>query len=187
MIEFITGSNWKWRFFTWNGRYALLKHDKQNEYKEYVIELIPSVFYTIKFYDRDREKPEEINDIDSKLYNKLKQKFFCPLIPIEKEDIINIALEVVNKSPMLRYSTLMGWTPYEDKTKDPNFFGGAYIFPDGNEYTITLHKGNLSVFPGHTDAVVCISTALPIVSKKINIEQWADRIYKDEKTIIKFE
>lgn len=114
-------------------------------------------------------------------------KFFCPLREIDKEDMINIALEVLNKKPRLRCSTLLGWIPFEDKTKDPNYFDGTYIFPDGNEYTITLYKGSLSVYPGEITATKAIWLRLPLMSKKINLQQWADKIYKDKDILIEFE
>lgn len=183
MKEFISGTNWKWSFYTWKDKYALFRNGLHNEY---FFEVIPSVFYTIKFYD-DKEQPKEISPIDDCLYKKLMDKFFCPLREIDKEDMINIALEVLNKKPRLRCSTLLGWIPFEDKTKDPNYFDGTYIFPDGNEYTITLYKGSLSVYPGEITATTAIWLRLPLISKKINLQQWADKIYKDKDILIEFE
>lgn len=182
MKEFCGGTNWKWGFYEWNGKPALLKSGR-----EFYFEIVPSVFYKIKFFEGEGNLPKKLTFIDEDLYKILMDKFFCPLRELDKSDMINIALEVLNKRPHLRYSTCLGWTPYEDKTKNPNYFGGTYIFPDGNEYTITFHRGVLSVFPGDVDAYAAISLRLPLISKKVNLQQWADRIYKDENIIIEFE
>lgn len=186
MKEFIKGTSHKWNFYKYNDEYALLK-GKQGDNYEFYFEIIPSVFWVYSFNANYEEAPKKIDPISNDLYEKLMDKFFCPLKEMDKDSLIEIALKVLNKRPRLRYSTLLGWIPFEDKTKDPNYHGGTYIFPDGNEYTITLHRGNLSVFPGKSDAFAAIALTLPLVSKKINLQQWADKQYKDENIIIEFE
>lgn len=182
MKEFIKGTNWKWKFYEWKNKYLLYSGTSG----KYYVEVIPSIFYIINFYDHEDDQLKEIPLVDN-MYEKLMDKFFCPLVEIDKPDMIEIALEVLNKMPGLRRFTLLGWTQFEDKTKDPNYYGGTYIFPDGNKYTITLYKGFLSVFPGEVDAVAAISLRLPLVSKEINLQQWVDRRYKNDKNaLIKF-
>lgn len=186
MKEFITGTNHKWDFYQRKGEYALLK-GKQGDNYEFYFEIIPSVFWEYSFNAKYEEVPKKIDPISDNLYKKLMDKFFCPLKEMDKDSLIEIALKVLNKRPRLMYSTLLGWTNYHDKTQDPNYHGGTYIFPDGNEYTITLKCGKLSVFPGKTDAVPAIALKLPLVSRKINLQQWADKQYKDENIVIEFE
>lgn len=186
MREFISGTNHTWTFYKWKEEYVLRSNCGEN-WEEFYFEVIPGVFRKVKFFQGEGQKPEKITFVEEGLYQNLMDKFFCPLRAIEKEDMIDIALKVLNKTPRLRYRTCMGWIEYEDKTKNPNYFGGTYTFPDGNEYTIALHRGTLSVFPGDVDAFAAICLRLPFISKRINLQQWADRTYKDEHIIINFE
>lgn len=185
MKEFISGMNWKWKFFKFEDEYVLPTGDEENEY---YFEVIPGVFRKSRVFSINRGfMPKEIIDIDDNLYKKLMDKFFCPLRVIEKSDMIDIALKVLNKRPRLRSMTCMAWTPFEDKSKDPNYYYSSYILPDGSTYTIVLHNGDLSVFPGEVSGTVAVWTRLPLVSRRINLQQLADKIYKDKNTVINFE
>lgn len=144
---------------------------------------------------------EHVSDIQGKNMrpNYLRQKVFPDELLLKIRKIIRFkpryfvgytnyhickenALELERNGNTSVYRALI-----RGETKNPNYFGGTYIFPDGNEYTITFHRGVLSVFPGYVDAYAAISLRLPLISKKVNLQQWADRIYKDENIIIEFE
>lgn len=179
---------YKWTFHKYKNEFLLDTGDNDKNCEKYYSCVIPGVFRILKFWRNDdlNNKPEEIKDPSKELYDKLMKIFFVDLKPIEKEDMINIALELLNKRPMLLISTLMGWTDYEDKTKDPNYFHECFLFPDGNKYTVVLHKGDLSVYPSDRDGFMACSSSLPLISRKIDLNSWAKRIYEDEREVITF-
>lgn len=179
MKEFIGGTLHKWRFYKYKDKYVL------DAYKDntYYYEIIPEVFGEIKLYEEDEIT---LVEYDSDIYKELMNKFFCPLRRMDKLEFLITSLKIINKYPLLRIGTLMGWVPYEDKTKDPNYYDMACIFPDGNKYTITLHKGNLCIFPGFGSAFSLISLCLPLFKCEINLNQWADKIYKNKDIYIEY-
>lgn len=183
MKEWIYSSDgYKWKFFKYYNMY-LLDSESSKDKEKYYRELIPGVFGFIRYPEKEKLEKVEYN---SELYHDLMKKFFCPLKPMDFLELSIISLQIINKYPRLQYSTLLGWIPYEDKTKDPNYFDYPCIFPDGNTYTIVLHKGELSVFPGYTTGTTATSLYLPLVSHKINLNQWAEKIYKNDEVIIEF-
>lgn len=178
-------SSYKWTFHKYKNEFLLDTGKSDENYEEYYSCAIPGVFRILRFWKDLEDKPEKIENPSIELYDKLMKIFFIDLRPIEKEDMINIALELLNKYPRLQISTLMGWTDYEDKTKDPNYFHECFLFPDGNKYTVVLHKGDLSVFPSDRDGYGACCSSLPLVSRKIDLNSWANKIYnKDSKNLI---
>lgn len=180
MKEFIRGTLHKWKFYKYNGIYLL---DSCSD-NGYYYEVIPGVF-SIMYYPEESMMENVVYDSD--LYKELMEVFFCPLKQMNLDTLKDIALQVLNKNPRLKCSTMLGWTPYEDKSKDPNYFDFMCIFPDGNKYTITFNKGNLSVFPGHSDAFPSITLRLPLVTGKIDTQKWANKIYVDKNIVLEYE
>lgn len=191
MKEFIYATNgWDWKFYRYKTsispeRYVYLLYTETKD--KYFYEVVPGVFAFIEYVE-----DKYMNKIDKhkepELYETLMKKFFCPLTQMNMLELAIVSLQIVNKDPMLRFGTLMGWSPFDDKTKDPNYYEYPCIFPDGNDYTVTLHKGTLSVFPGHGTAYGMIGTRLPLVSHQIDLETWAKKCEnpKDDSIIIGF-
>lgn len=146
-------------------------------YLSYVCQNIFREMITITDYlTENKMTEEEIIEL-----NSLFENDFVKINNLN--DLSDYALQILNVEPMLESQTLLAWAS-KDRIDDPNYYSGVYIFPDGNHYTIVLHKGELMVYPGKSDYRNKLSDILPLVSIKINLRQWADKITKDSNIII---
>lgn len=106
--------------------------------------------------------------------NDVIEKYSFKSHRFDLSKINDIAVNILKVLPRLSSGTCMGWADYEDKSKNPNWFDGTYIFPDGNKYSIVLCCGNVSVFPGEVNfsASYHDSNKLPISTFKIDKVKW---------------
>lgn len=105
---------------------------------------------------------------------------------MDLDSLKQVALLVINNYPKLSSQTCMGWEKYDDKSEDPNFHDGVYIFPDGNTYTLILRYGRVHIYPGSGSYTWGMDrNRVPLVSLKIDRKTWADRVEsKDSSPII---
>lgn len=138
------------------------------------------VIHTIGEYDQK-------NSIDPYKPKKSESKDFeLPPERFDLNDFTKITLQILNANPKLQGMTCMGWEPYDNKTLDPNYYSGNYIYPDGNEYTICKKREYIYVYPERGDhCLVMGKNKLPLVSFRINLDQWVDRAYNKLNTKIK--
>lgn len=89
------------------------------------------------------------------------------------------AITILEIDPGLRSQTCLGWSDFEDKSKDPNWYSGAYILPDGNTYTIIKKSNRVSIYPGDGDHCFDMDESkAPICDFYINPVVWAKKFYK---------
>lgn len=119
----------------------------------------------------------ELVSLPKEEMDEINNEFSRPLERMTQEKLIDCALMILDIYPTLSSSTCLGWQPYEDKTKDPNWRGGHYIFPDNNTYLVILHKGVLRVYPGKGDIFSTWVCSEPLAETEINIQEWVNKAY----------
>lgn len=123
----------------------------------------------------------DMNEEEYEYFNSILEKGCTPIKNLD--ELKYYALKILNKSPKLVSQTLIG-SVSSDMADNPNWFSGVYILPDKNYYGLVLHKGILKVFQGQTNYIADLKGITPLISVKINIRQWADKITKDANIII---
>lgn len=114
--------------------------------------------------------------------DRINQEFSLPLERMNEFKLAQCAMKILNKFPHLRTSTCIGWEDYDDKTKNSNWMGGEYIFPDNNTYLVCLYKGKLRVYPGTGDAFGTWINREPLTEVEINLNEWVEK-YDNKKDV----
>lgn len=148
-------------------------YNKGRNYERYQCSLGDGLFIERSFKVNDME----LVSLSKVEMDEINNEFSRPLERMNQDRLIDCALKILDIFPKLSSSTCLGWEPYEDKTLDPNWRGGHYIFPDNNIYLVILHKGVLRVYPGKGDIFSTWVCSEPLVETKIDIQEWVDKVY----------
>lgn len=182
--------NWKWRYkyYTFknirNSDKWFIKEFHSYEYGKnfytYITIVCDNIFREI-ICTNDDFVEHDMTDEEFEYFNSVFEKETTTIKNLD--ELKSYVLKIINTSPKLVSQTLIG-NASNDMADNPNWFSGIYFLPDENYYGLVLHKGIIKVFKGKTDYIADLKGVVPLLSIKINLRQWADKITKDSNIII---